>query len=887
MRAQWRHAPFVLRHHGGVVVAVFGAALLGGLSASGAPFLSTAAGSAALTNRLNGLSPLTTGIEIQRGANALPGSAALTAASAARRDHAVVMLTRGVGSFGTPVRTLETQPTPVTSATGAFDNVVVMSRSGALGHVKVLARAGGPGVWIADTTARALHVRPGATIRLQIRSPSVHPPSVRIRVAGVYRALAYQPERPYWSNFLEGIYPATPDAPVPAPFAFATRADFFRLARTIGAAGINVVDELAVDPRGLTLGRARSLDDRLRRLTRQLTAGTSKEARAAGCPCAVVSSLSDAITLADDSVGAISPVVALLSDLGIGIALAVAAAAGAFAVRRRQTEAALMTARGEHVAAFAGRTGLEALLPVVIGGLAGLGLAVVVTGLAAPRGTVDAASFRLGAERTAVVIVLALCVVVAAAATVFLRLSEASAPAFGRLTLLPWELVALGAGVYLLFDIRSGGGLAKSGLSGTSHPTLVVFVFPLMLAAGLMGIVARLGRTGLRRGFLRARVLPLPPFLAVRRLAAARGLLVALTVVLAVAFAAFFYAATVDESLTQSTLAKAYIGFGSDAEGQIAESASLPRTFPYPSTIVSYASGGAELGSRDGMQADVLTVDPRTLPAAVHWESGWGPPPRRLMAGLESRSTLPLPVIVSRSAPGSVRSIWIQGSRYPVRVVARVAAFPGMTANPLVVMSNAGLARASRALRIADPLVGAAVGYVWAKGPPTAVARALGAPGLNVSYVTSIDQFRTDPQVVLATRTYSYVRTVGLAAAVLALAGLVLYLQSRQQSQRIASALTRRMGLSAGSEILSLFLELSTILLSSAAVGVGVAAASASPVVRHIDVLPQFPPPPVATGPAAVAVLLVAVLIVVAACTAAATCVLSRRTDVSEDLRVG
>lgn len=861
------------------------AAVLVGLTASSAPFLSTAAGSAALKNRLNELDPLTTGIEIQRGAGATPTEG--DAAVAARLDAAVARIAARVGSLGRPVKTLELDDESASDAKGnGFAEIAVMSRTDVLGHVKVLARTSGPGLFIADTTANALHVRPGDLIRMQTSSFNAPTRGVRVRVAGIYRALAYVPEQPYWANFVAKIYPATPDSAVPTPFAFASRAEFFNLQRKLKANGFSITHELPVSPRHLTISGARSLDARVGTLSKQLTAGRTTLAQQAGCPCTVVSSLAAAITLADDSISAISPVVTLLSDIGIAIALAVAASAGAFAVRRRQTEAALMAAHGEHVAVFSTRSGVEALLPVVIGGLAGFAVAIVATGLFAPAGTVDSSTLRSGAARTALVALIALCLLAAAAGASFLRLLDTSGDSRRLLRLVPWELAAVAVGVYLFFEIRNGGGLARSGASGTSHPTLVVFVFPLLLVAGVMGIVARLGRLGLRRWFRRARALPTPLFLALRRVAAARGLLVGLTVVLAVSFAAFFYASTIDESLNQSTLEKAYIGFGSDAEGQVGQSATIPASFPFPTTFADYVNGAATIGGADGSQADVLTVDPRTLPGAIHWRSAWGPNPAGLMKRLEAASILPLPVIVSDGVPPSLHSLTIEGTRFPIRIIDRVHAFPGMTTNPLFVTSTASLNEAANKLKLPNPLIGISRNYVWAKGPPALLVKALQAPSLDISYVSSIDSFRKDPQILLATRTYSYVRTVALAAAVIALAGLVLYLQARQQSQRIASALARRMGFSAGSEILSLFLELSAILLASAVVGVGVAAAMAAPVVRHLDLLPDFPPASVVVIPWNIAALLGAGLLVVAAVAAAVTCVLSRRTDVSEDLRV-
>jgi hypothetical protein len=243
-------------------------------------------------------------------------------------------------------------------------------------------------------------------------------------------------------------------------------------------------------------------------------------------------------------------------------------------------------------------------------------------------------------------------------------------------------------------------------------------------------------------------------------------------------------------------------------------------------------------------------------------------------------------VIVTSGVPSTLRSITIEGTRFPIRIVDRIHAFPGMTTNPLFVTSTAALDEAAHQMKMTNPLIGISRNYIWAKGRPAVLVKALEDPGLDIAYVTSIDALAKDPQVLLATRTYSYVRTVALAAALIALAGLILYLQARAQSQRIASALARRMGLSTGSEVLSLFLELSAILLLSAAVGVAIAAAVAAPVVKHVDLLPDYAPSSILAVPWPVAGLLAAFVLAVAAIAAAATCLLSSRTDVSEDLRV-
>ena len=202
INALWQRAPFVLRYHASILVAVLAAALLVGLTASSAPFLATAAGSAALKARLNELDPLTTGLEIQRDGErcrARPPSrwrGAMTAGVAA--------IAQRIGYLGTPVKTLELADSSAADARGnGFAEIHVISRTGWWDHVSILSSVPGPWIYLADTTARALHVRPGDTIRLPTQSFTAATRSLPFRVAGVYRALAYLPEEPYWANLSE------------------------------------------------------------------------------------------------------------------------------------------------------------------------------------------------------------------------------------------------------------------------------------------------------------------------------------------------------------------------------------------------------------------------------------------------------------------------------------------------------------------------------------------------------------------------------------------------------------------------------------------------------------------------------------------------------------
>ena len=176
--------------------------------------------------------------------------------------------------------------------------------------------------------------------------------------------------------------------------------------------------------------------------------------------------------------------------------------------------------------------------------------------------------------------------------------------------------------------------------------------------------------------------------------------------------------------------------------------------------------------------------------------------------------------------------------------------------------------------------------YALAKGPPAAGGpSARGArPGLPA---TDDRHFLDDPEVVLATRTFGYMRLIALASGVLALIGLVLYLQARQRSQVIAAALGAPHGLRPAAQTLSLALELVCLLDFAGLIGGTVAVAAAIPVVHRIDPLPVDPPSPIFVIPTGeLALAAAALLLVVAVAAASLTSWLATRTDVGEALRV-
>ena len=892
MATEWRRAPLVLVRHPAVLVAVFVASLLAALAASSAPFVTTAAASEALKDRLTELTSFATGVEVQssRQLFGTESPAGLDAGGDAARRAAAELRSR-IGHVARPVLTTQTasasfgQPVALVGPAGGT-TVVLMARDGALGHVSVLSRVAGAGVWISDITAQAAGVKAGDSVKLTGLGGLGRADEPLLRVKGVYRALAHMPQTDYWTNFFQEIYPQGIDAPVPPSFVFVSPA---RLNQLVAGSQTALTDtvELPIDPAGLTLQGARALTAKIAALPAELrgsSLGRELGCDASGFPpvkCTVISSLSAAVILANENASAVTPAVTLLSDLGIGIALSIAAAAGVFIVRRRRAEAALHYARGERVAVFAGRSALETALPMLAGGVAGFALAYLLTDVFAPAGSVSAGTAWSAAAHAAVVVLVGLLLLVAAASVSFLGLYDTGWRSLGRLRFVPWELPVAAAAIYLLLRVRSGGGISTSS-SGAHAPTLAVFVYPLLLVAAVAGLAARAARLLLRRNARLAGRTPPAVYLALRRLAAARGLVVVLVVVAAVSLGSLFYVETLAHSLNQTTLEKAYMATGSDASALVQNAQLLPASFPYPVTLVQFSNQTAQLD--DGSSVDVMLVSPASLARTLHWQPDWGPSPARFLAQLARSPSQPLPVIVTSDLAGA-RALDLGGVRVPIHALAVVHAFPFMAQGiPLAITSYRALNAFQVRSKVYDPL-GVLDTYVWGNGPPTSVARALAS--LDPPYPPqTIETFLHDPEVVLATRTFRYMRLIAVASGLLALLGLALYLQARQRSQAIASALAQRMGFGRVAQAISLTLELACLLAFAGLIGAGVAIAAAVPIVHRIDPLPIDPPAPIFVIPTGELALAAAGLLAVAIVAGAVTSWLAARADVSEALRV-
>jgi hypothetical protein len=870
-RALWRKSPFVLLRHRSVLLGVLSASFLVAMAAASAPLLRAGAESEALKGKLQLLSPLAVGLTIETHGSK---DRDVAAADAARRA-AVLRLARSLPFIDDPLFTTKTLAEVSGSAQGGGSpaDVVPMTRTGATAHVRRLA-GDGRGAWVAATVARLARVRPGGQLGLvKPAFGDTGPPAVRVPVGAVYLPLDQDLGNPYWVNFLEQIRPRNLDAPTLPTFLLMNRAELYRTARAVAGGSVSNVFELPVADRSITPGRAREIAARFAEVRHSLSPRTPL-GRSVGCPCRTSSAIEAAVTLAAQSVAALTPVITLLAGLAVIIAVGAALVAGVFNTRRRSAEARLSVVAGESRAVFGIRAVLECILPSLIGTAGGLAAAVAVARGLTPEGTVDR-----GVLHSALVAAAAGGVVSVAA--IALGGVVGRGPTIERphrrwsVTRMPWELLVLAAAAITYAYVRAGGGLVKDATIG-AHPRLIVLLLPLFLAAAIAGVASRGVRWALRRRRSGSHVV----FLALRRLAAARALLVVLTVTAAVACAAVTFAVVLRASLDSNSAEKAYVANGAEVQGLIDAAKVVPRGFTFPVTKVEESFDSAQLA--DGTAVELLTVDPSALRRVMRWP--WTGDPRGALAKLAA-SDAALPAIAV-AAPGHVDAVVLDGVRVPVKVVANVRAFPGMSAGePMLVVPAARLSRTAAAHGVSNPVAGA-YAYVWARGDPAAVERSLARSQLAPTFFTTVGQFVRSADLTTASRTYAFLRVVALGAALIAFVALVLYLYARGRAQLVTTAFLVRMGMSRSRQAASAALEAAAIAVFAATVGAGSALLAAAPVISRVDPLPLYPPPSTVVIPWLQLLGSFCLVAVVAAAAGAAASALTARSELGEALRV-
>jgi hypothetical protein len=601
--------------------------------------------------------------------------------------------------------------------------------------------------------------------------------------------------------------------------------------------------------------------------------GSTVAATVGGTPDTTVG-LREVVVEAEAAVAALRGPARAAGLAGQAVALAVVAAAARFAAQDRAVALRLAAVRGRSPA----RQGLEAAgraaLPMAVGATLGAVAAVLVVSSLSPGSGVPAGT-ALAAARDALLALVAAAVVVAivTGVDVATTVRVGRRRRWRRIGRWPWEPAVLALAVVAYLQLRAAGGVPSG--DGGLHP--LVLAFPVLLLLGTVGLAVRGGRRALPALRRLGTGAPAAPFLAIRRLAAASGPGLLLAGAGALALGLVVYTAAAAASLATSVEEKAALTLGADA---VAAGTDLGD--PAAGSTAVLRGRGRLAPNDDGV--DVLLVDPGSIADATG-TAGRESDVRRLVASLDGGGER-LPVVVAGGPLPAATVLDLPGFRVPVEVVEQVEVFPGLgTTRPLVVASIDQAAALAPPTSDGAEVAGRWWGEVWAAGPDA--ADRLVAAGADPAAVRTAADAASAPRLVAVTWGLAALQAFAVLATALALAGVLLFVASRQRATQVSYALARRMGLRPAAHRSALAVEVVLLLSLALVAAVLLGLLAAALVAGALDPLPDVPPAPRATVPLATVAGLVAVVLLAGAAGAAALQRGADRADVAEVLRGG
>jgi putative ABC transport system permease protein len=742
----------------------------------------------------------------------------------------------------------------------------LFSGDGAFGQVRRLqGRGGGPGIWLSDLTASELGVKPGD--RIAISFDGMRPATVT--VAAVYRALYRAPRTSYWYWWDSDIYPRCQGCNPPPPFVLSGPDQFARLSLRTGSPTATLSWHAPVAPgRILTLEDAEALERFKNRFGSEITDAANPLSHVFPCcheplfagqmTTSLSSYIPNVIADAERRIAALEQPGRLLQIAGIIVALVLLAAAGAFAAAARRVEQQLLFSQGAGPGIIFAKATIESVLPCLLGGATGLGLAFLLVSAVGPGGPVAGVTTHQAVTSAGFAIVGATLLLGIASTVSFTRIGGQRNGRHIRVEMLPWELVFIALAAYSLRRIQTTPVLAGSA-SQVKPPSPYLLAFPVLSIAGFALVGARAFGLALRWIRERSGRLVSSLYLAIHRLAGAPVPTFLLVSASALCLGVFLQAQTLVRSLETTVDAKAKLFVGSDVQGRVLYETPLPRSFSLPLTRVTQRTNAGTMAG--GAPFDLLAVDPSTIASAAYWNPAFSNMSIQQIASALRAPSGRLPVLIAGGGGWSPTALRIDLTTFPVRVVGHASAFPGMPSrNPLVVVDAQALL--ARFAGSPYPLkVPEATTEFWVKGDTALARSAVQALKYPPYQILTAEEVKDVPEIAAVIDTFLVMNALALVAALLVFAGLLMYLQARQRSQVVSYGLSLRMGMSHAAHRWSLVAELGSILLFAFGIGLLLALAAAGVLVAQLDPLPFIPPRPLFISPdALIAVTFVAVV---------------------------
>jgi hypothetical protein len=737
----------------------------------------------------------------------------------------------------------------------------IFSGTDAEKHVEVIDGDGSNGAMVPDSIAGPLGVGPGDPIQLSGRP--------MLRVGGVYRALYKSPRSGYWSPWSEQIFRPCPLCPELPQFILVGPEDAVRLTRELHdpeerdldygwvapIAHLSLDVDQARDVRAYAARVLGEVSDRKTRIGRLFRCCGQGYVAGAGFfsgrrDTEFRSSMPIVLREVERRGAAVEGPLRLLLIAGLGVAAAVVAAAAAFAVAGRRTEAAFLHAHGWGPVRFAMKAAVEAAIPIIVGTAIGLGTASWLIAVFGPPGPVAPSARTVSISWAAAAGAAGLVVLGVVSGVSFIRTFEVHSLK-RRLAWVPWEILAIAGALLVLSRLNSGGALIEDPDLNILRPSALLLLFPVLFVAGFATLGARILVEVLRRTGSRASGRSPVTYLTFHRLTGLPKLTVLLVAAAALCLGIFINSQTMVRSLRATVNAKAGVFVGSDLQVLIDSNAPEQQRFPLPITRATRVKYAGSLSPGD-VPFDMVGIDPETIVGAAFWDDSFSDEPLAdLVARLPSESG-PLPVLLVQGE-GDPTAMAIAQIETPIEVVGTANAFPGVSSDdPVLVVDARSLE--SRLGAGGNPLdrPSARTEY-WIAGDTDEALASVGELEAYPLGTLTAEQVKDVPFIAAAIDTFAMLNVLGLAAALLVIGVLVVYLQARQRARSVSNVLSMRMGMGDSQARAALVLELMAMLFAAFVLGTSMGMLAGGLIAPLLDPLQTIPPAPLFDAPVAVA----------------------------------
>jgi FtsX-like permease family len=822
-----------------VFLSVLGTAAILSVVAALTPLFLSSASSAALQRELEGRCPASfAGTTTMFGATSptapaqqpslahlLNGNRATLAAEAATNPS---LLAPVITIKGTVVNVERNGP----PLTGRF-----LARDDFRDHIELIEGEDGPGAYIDDVMARDLELGPGDEMVFSAGGkPGVVP------IQAIYKGVYDQLADPYWCSDEDvlainsmGDLPPSPILVDPLFFDYDHE---LMTAVYAGYGNTAATWMIPVDLEGLTVSQAADVAATFDALDEIVTDQGDPIFYFGGRP-----GLHSDITMVSNRVQALSAALRTsifpLAGIVLLAALALIGAAGSYWVDRRRLELEYLSSKGAGPGSISIKAVLEFLPAMLAGSALGWAGANLMIGMIGPSPDIESYARVQAFWVTLAAVCLGL---LAVAAVVGLRargLLDRKPEHGRRLTLrIPLLLVAvIGA---ILVRTRIGDNaviLGENDLVGSVDPLVLLYPLFVFLSVVLLfaEVVIRLFPV-IRRIGARSHA----AYLASRRVVSTPTLVVALIAGAALPVATLIYAATLTRSATSTIDAKGRTFIGADVATPVFGLIDPPGDLAAVSTVVVKV----ERASLNGEIVDLLAIDHATFPRGAFWESSYASQPlQEILDTLSDEDTGGR--IPAYSTNGSLDSgnLTSGAGDVDVEIVGSLDSFPGARGSrPLVIVDRR---RFVEAVGQEGERVPGARYLMWTMDRSSdEIESQMAAAGIGYSYTieaaTTLDQLKFRAIVW----TFDFLEIFAALGGLIALGGVLLYVDTRQRQRNLSYALARRMGLRRSEHLMAGFFEIGGLSIMGVAAGLIAAQIGARSLYRILDAVPGTPPGP-------------------------------------------